>query len=776
MNKSVPWIYLGYFWHTLKEDGYKYRLKFVLDRKKLTLTLDDFRQIFQLPQATGNNHKCFVASPNFSKMVSPFFLNDLGFTLELRSLSNFKTTDVCQSFGVDVPMTQSQLIESTQGMHKTTTAPRTPNPDMNETESSAQRKSTIIRLYIPPRRSTRHTPSTPISTEPILTTAEVEDLALQDTIQLSIAEQKSYEVFEAQNDVEKVKEHLQAEEIEKMVKGTKTVDEDELVTSILDSQNDLKTRRYGYLFGHLKTKFMPRKKFNVLAQHLQAVIKESLPSMVDNRVKESTKIQVSIYVAEGLLLERNKMQDKVDSSVIRYMSNHILHVHPTQISQASTQEQQYQLYLTIKDDLQLQRDDLPIWLALKIKFEGLTTANTHRRSFFIRQRNQDDPYDDALPKGENSAKRQKTSEHGTYVMGESSSGQANESESDLSTSVDEAKLRKVVAEMLRQRCTSGDEHQCHIDEMQNFLENYIVWESRKEILSLPFPQKPILVVSYQRDLKAPAQSLVNQDLLYLKKGNSGPENFVLSLHNLHQKYNNLGKKQQERHQEIHKFCDATLKRVLEGLKSYNNYMKHGYVTPSLSKEDVQYLQIFEEEIIERLKHHDQMRRWEIPLNQVEGSNDVNTASVNLGTSTADLIKVTGLTTASHTSTTEANVPSDPDYDVWLPLALVHEINDRMKNFLYGYFISKRLAFPVVEWFVRNNWEKYGLTKVMMVRGFFFFKFSSLEGTGYTKETIRIEYEWKPPRCSTCFLFGHSVGDCPKAPKRVVNKMDGGKSS
>ncbi|GJZ86527.1 hypothetical protein Tco_0658137 [Tanacetum coccineum] len=38
------------------------------------------------------------------------------------------------------------------------------------------------------------------------------------------------------------------------------------------------------------------------------------------------------------------------------------------------------------------------------------------------------------------------------------------------------------------------------------------------------------------------------------------------------------------------------------VKSYNNNVKHGYVTPSLSKEDVEYLQLFEEEIKERLKH------------------------------------------------------------------------------------------------------------------------------------------------------------------------------
>ncbi|GKC79274.1 hypothetical protein Tco_1130048 [Tanacetum coccineum] len=56
------------------------------------------------------------------------------------------------------------------------------------------------------------------------------------------------------------------------------------------------------------------------------------------------------------------------------------------------------------------------------------------------------------------------------------------------------------------------------------------------------------------------------------------------------------------------FRDATLKRVLEGLKSYNNDVKHGYVTPSLSKEDVKYLRLFKEEIEERLKYRDQIRR------------------------------------------------------------------------------------------------------------------------------------------------------------------------
>ncbi|GKE22624.1 hypothetical protein Tco_1434136, partial [Tanacetum coccineum] len=271
------------------ENGSKYRLSFVLDRKELTMTLDDFRTIFQLPQTTNNNHECFVTAPKFSKMV-PFFINDHGFTLELRSPSNFKTTGLIMQmlyyfinnvhvdyaellweglhyslehpstlipylrftklivghymtaypkilrrvrdkyhnlehdkmiksifnsgknkagvgmkipsymitdemkltenyrmydlvFGVDVPTTQSQLIDSTQGTYRITSAPRSPNPDVDEGESNI--------------------------------------------IQLSITDQKRRDDLNAKQNEEKVKEHLIAEEIDKMVEGTENVENDE---------------------------------------------------------------------------------------------------------------------------------------------------------------------------------------------------------------------------------------------------------------------------------------------------------------------------------------------------------------------------------------------------------------------------------------------------------------------------------------------------------------------------------------------------------------------
>ncbi|GJW25199.1 hypothetical protein Tco_0039010 [Tanacetum coccineum] len=181
--------------------------------------------------------------------------------------------------------------------------------------------------------------------------------------------------------------------------------------------------RYGYLFEHLKARFLSRKSFDTLTDHLQEV-----------------KVQVPMYVAKGLLLERQQNKEEtykmiakamlqergklqadislqiqkaivtnipslVDVSVRRYMSGHILHVHPAQPQTTSILEQQYQLYLSMKVDPQLQQQDIAIWLAVQMNFETLQVPQTTCRTPAIRSRDQDDPHDDAHPEGENSAKR-----------------------------------------------------------------------------------------------------------------------------------------------------------------------------------------------------------------------------------------------------------------------------------------------------------------------------------------------------------------------------------
>nr|GEX14358.1 zinc knuckle CX2CX4HX4C [Tanacetum cinerariifolium] len=66
-------------------------------------------------------------------------------------------------------------------------------------------------------------------------------------------------------------------------------------------------------------------------------------------------------------------------------------------------------------------------------------------------------------------------------------------------------------------------------------------------------------------------------------------------------------------------------------------------------------------------------------------------------------------------------------DVSIPLVSVYEVSDRFTNTLYGYFIEKRLAFPVDENYVKNTWAKYELERVMLRNGFFFMQFASKEG-------------------------------------------------
>ncbi|GJT43870.1 hypothetical protein Tco_0952585 [Tanacetum coccineum] len=812
-------------------------------------------------------------------------------------------------FGFDVPLTQSQPTESTQGTHRTPSAPRSPTPKTDTSESSAPKQSTVIHFHLPERRSTHLTPPVPVPN-----VEKADEIILQDTLQVSLAEHKSREEQEARENVELVNNHLASEEIEKLVEGSENViddslppknDEPQIPDTRLDPRSDKESLevertnveerrekgkiveesrstslptpirsprthtnlvssdteklqeltvthtqttsssrsqhtklsranrllslfkvkparfkryknffqelqgRYTYLFEHLKERFLSRKSFDTLADHLQEVMVESLPTMVDTHIKELVKKQVPkqvrdqvlVYVEEGLILERQKTKEEmeqmiakailqergniqaeislqiqkaidnqipsqVDTSVRSYMSGHILHVHPVQSQTQSVPEQQYQLYLSMKNDPQPSA---------------------------VRPRDQDDPHDDAHPEGENSAKRQKTSEYeanqeqeddydfwtDSYASDDDELPSEQVSQDimeEISLTIDEAKLKKMADEMLRQRCTSADEHQYHIDQMKNFLKSDIVWESRKEILVSPHPRKTTpLVQSCQRDPEAPALSLINQDLLYLKKGSSGPEKIVLSLHkfpaiifndddieertsrwvnkcvkkfnpyarygvehwkNPHAKifyirkqkepgkpkrivarranecivsitepdYKNLNKNDIEdmyllimngkvpdyaetgllwslsvfirssviwervhdfqlgiesyqqkvnltaptisfprvekhrmfsiiyepvhgiiyknskkekrvmRHSEIHKFCDATLNRVLEGLKSYNNDVKYGYVQRELTNDEVEYLKLFEEEIKVRLKYRNQMRRWEMYVN------------------------------------------------------------------------------------------------------------------------------------------------------------------
>nr|GEW78088.1 zinc knuckle CX2CX4HX4C [Tanacetum cinerariifolium] len=64
--------------------------------------------------------------------------------------------------------------------------------------------------------------------------------------------------------------------------------------------------------------------------------------------------------------------------------------------------------------------------------------------------------------------------------------------------------------------------------------------------------------------------------------------------------------------------------------------------------------------------------------------------------------------------------------VTIPLAAIEEVTSRFKNTLYGYFVGKRLAYQVVENYVKNVWAKYGLKRIQLHGEFFLFQFDNKE--------------------------------------------------
>ncbi|GJQ92716.1 hypothetical protein Tco_0003855 [Tanacetum coccineum] len=449
-------------------------------------------------------------------------------TEEIKHMEHYRM--YAEVFGLDVPLTQSQPTESTQGTHRTPSAPRSPIPKMDVAESSAPKRSTVIRFRLPERKSARLTPPAPVPTvdkadEMHLASEEIEKImkgsknVIDDSLpprndepnipgtRLEPKSDKESPEVEITNDeeveitnvvipvnVNEEEEEITDEvyELKRREKG-KIVEESrstpfpilirspsihtdlvspdteklqeltETVTKITPSSRSSSTKlshtsqllslfkakpshfkryknffqelqgHYTYLFEHLKARFLSRKSFDTLADHLQEV-RDQVPVYVAEGLimeRQKTKEEMEQMIAKAILQERGNIQDgissqiqnaidnhipsQVDASVRSYMFGDILHVHPVQSQTSSVPEQQYQLYLSMKNDPQLQQQDIAIWLALQMKFENLQVPQTTCRPFAVRPRDQDDPHDDAHPEGENSAKRQKTSEYEAYV-------------------------------------------------------------------------------------------------------------------------------------------------------------------------------------------------------------------------------------------------------------------------------------------------------------------------------------------------------------------------
>ncbi|GJU94628.1 hypothetical protein Tco_1319384 [Tanacetum coccineum] len=420
-------------------------------------------------------------------------------TEEMKQTEHYKL--YATEFGLDVPMTRSQPIESTQGTHKTPSAPRPPNPVEHQGELSAQRKPTIIRI----RRRSQPDPETPI-----LGTTKIDVTNLDEATQMSIAIDRIIKDLEAQQKVKKVEEHLVNEEIEKINPDTKIepkshkerpevkksvdlmiIDENEEEESTEDAlrwnkgkgiyeikdtplttthisprthtdslSSDKEELKEFLAFEPSSSSPKPKTEYvQAISNVVHVTLKKVVPPMVDKTTNDIVKKNLPKVVAKAIRLERQK----VDSFLRDYMNNNILH------------------------------------------FEKHVPLVESCRVTVVRTRDHGDHDDDARPEGESSAKRQKTSEHGTYTR------------DDQGIDDDEVPSEEVSPELLA----------------KSYMESQIVWESKEEeTLKIPKKLTPVFQ-SCVRNPKIPLMSLVNQDLFYLKNANSETRKYVPSLHKIH---------------------------------------------------------------------------------------------------------------------------------------------------------------------------------------------------------------------------------------------------
>ncbi|GJY74091.1 putative reverse transcriptase domain-containing protein, partial [Tanacetum coccineum] len=68
-------------------------------------------------------------------------------------------------------------------------------------------------------------------------------------------------------------------------------------------------------------------------------------------------------------------------------------------------------------------------------------------------------------------------------------------------------------------------------------------------------------------------------------------------------------------------------------------------------------------------------------------------------------------------------------DVVVPVESIRAISKRFANTAYGFFLGKRVAYPMVANYVRNTWGKYGLVRSMFssFTELFSFQFNSMDG-------------------------------------------------
>nr|GEU87840.1 hypothetical protein [Tanacetum cinerariifolium] len=484
-------------------------------------------------------------------------------------------------FRIDVPLTRSQSTKSTQGTYRTPSAPSSPNPQMDAVESSAPKRSTVIHF-------------------------------------LSLAEHKSKEEQEARENVELVNEHLASVEIKKMVEGQENVIDDSLI-SRNDEHNIPGTRlepkidkerpkveftnvvipvnvnkeeeeitdkelqgRYGYLFKHLRARFMPRKSFATLADHLQ----EDDPhddAYLERRIVQSSRRHLSI---KHMCLESHRLDNEKEQGP------------STSCNQVQVDDYDFWIESYASDD-----DEIPTKQVSQdiMKEVSLTIdeAKLKKIADEICQRDPEAPVlslinQDLLYLKKRSSRPEKIvlSLHKFPVIifndddiEERTFRWVNKKQKEPGKPKEVIYSNSKIIQVIKTYWELGHEHKFITKIVTRRANEYIVSITEpdfKNLNKIDIKDMYLLIMngkerghvfqlgieSYQQKVNLTAPTI---SFLGIKKH----EMFSIVYEHVHGIIYKNSKKEKRvmRHSEIQKFCDAKLNKVLEGLKSYNNDVK-----------------------------------------------------------------------------------------------------------------------------------------------------------------------------------------------------------
>nr|GEX94222.1 hypothetical protein [Tanacetum cinerariifolium] len=496
-------------------------------------------------------------------------------------------------FGIDVSLIQSPPTESTQGTHRTPSDPRSPTPKVDA-------KHVVDDSSI--HRNDKHNiPGTRLEPK---SDKENPEVGITDVIVYVNVYDEEEEDDEIIDEVYELKRRKKGKNVEESsITPFPTPIRSPRIHTDLELQG-----RYGYLFKHLRAKFMPRKSFVTLDDHLHKAMADSLPTMVDKHIKEQKiKEEMEKMIARAILQEHqddphdDAHPEGEKSATQQKTSEYETYVSGVSSSGHDNEHEQGPSTLG-PEKIVLSLHKFPTVVFNDDNIEEQTSRWRDPEALALSLINQDLLY---LKKGNSGPEKIVLSLHKfpTVVFNddnieERTSRWVNKCIKKFNPyaryGVEHWKNPHAKILYIRKQKEPGNQRKAN-DYIMSIIEPDFKNLNKNDIEDMY-----LLIMNEKVNLTEPTISFPKVEKHEIFSIIYEPVHGII--------YKNSKKeKRVMRHLYIHKFCDATLNRVLEGLKSYNNDVRYGYNKKDQTNDEVEYLKLFEEEIEDRLKYRRQMR-------------------------------------------------------------------------------------------------------------------------------------------------------------------------